>query len=67
MSDEIKRSVNPPPPAIVPSPPPAGGETSPADSAVAALFGALNIGVAPDVSGAYEKYADREAHIGEEI
>lgn len=66
MSDEINRSVNPTPPVIVPSPSVSGG-TSPMEAAAAGLSAALNLGVPLDVSGAYQRYADREAHLGEEI
>jgi hypothetical protein len=66
MSDEIQGGVNPPS-VIIPSPPPVGGASSPVDVASAGLLAALSVGVPQDVSGAYEKYADREAYLGEEI
>lgn len=66
MSDENKKGLNPPPPVIVPGPSFPGG-SSPADAAVAGLVAAMCFGVPQDVANGYGKYADREAHLGEEI
>ncbi len=67
MADEFKMGVNPPPPAIVPNPQVSGEVSSQLDAAASGLFASLSVVVPQDVSGAYEKYADREAHLGEEI